>query len=304
MIKKRFERRSSFRKLFVGKVIAFIAIFIGAISCLGSGPDVVVRFGMISDIHYADFARGRRPKNRASMAKMQECIKTMNQKRLDFIIEIGDYIGNGSPSRKDFLKWLKLLEDEYAKFMGPRYHVLGNHDSVPLDKHEFMKNVVNTGISKDKTYYSFIIKGIQVIVLDCNFRQDATPYGNGKDFDCGVPLVSPLEVKWLKKTLADYNGKSIVFLHYLIHGDVDRTFLVNTEEINKILVDSGKVLAVFSGHKHDGGYAKVDGIHHYVLKSMIEKAGYKYTSYAVVEIRSDNSIKITGFGRTKNQFLK
>ncbi len=286
------------------KLLVALIMFAVATIYASGNSDVIVRFGILTDVHYGKFSKGRRPNNYASLEKMRECIKTMNKERVACVVEIGDFIGNGHPSSRDAFLWLRTIENEYGKFMGPRYHVFGNHDPVPLDKMTFMRNVTNTGIPKYKTYYSFVIKGIQFIVLDSAFRKDGTPYGDGRDFDWKDTIVPEKELKWLKKTLESHNGKSVVFLHHLAHNDKAKSNVKNGPQLRKIFNESGKVIAVFSGHLHKGTYVKRDGIHYYVLKSMVEKPGIENTSYAIVEINSDYSLRIVGYGRTENQILK
>ena len=49
-----------------------------------------LRFGMVTDPHYADVdTRGSRY-YRQSLAKMKECVDLMKQQQVDFLIELGD----------------------------------------------------------------------------------------------------------------------------------------------------------------------------------------------------------------------
>ena len=49
-----------------------------------------LRFGVITDTHYADREPSGTRHYRDSMLKMQEAIREFNRKNLDFIIELGD----------------------------------------------------------------------------------------------------------------------------------------------------------------------------------------------------------------------
>lgn len=264
-------------------------------------PEPLVRFGMATDVHYAIYkSPKKRPECRASLEKFRDFVQDMNREKVDFIIELGDFIGRGHPLPEEFLSWLKAVEDEFVQFSGPRYHVIGNHDTVPLDKPSFLQKVENTGIPRDRNYYSFTVNGIQFIVLDSNYRVDGSSYGDGGDWS-SVAIPAP-ELEWLKQTLASHSGKTIVFVHHPLHVENKKETTANGPEVRKVLEDSGKVLAVFCGHRHDGGEVLTNGIHYYILKSLCEVPGV--TSYAVVEVFPDHTVKLKGFGRTADETLE
>ncbi|OGV54392.1 MAG: hypothetical protein A2X45_05600 [Lentisphaerae bacterium GWF2_50_93] len=262
-----------------------------------------IRFGIVTDPHYADADANGTRFYRESTSKMAECVEKMNQEKVSFLVELGDFKDQGKPaSEEKTLAFLKTIEAEFAKFAGPRYHVLGNHDQDSISKKLFLDNVENTGIPKDKSYYSFIKEGIQFIVLDANFKKDGTPYDHG-NFDWKDANVPQEELDWLKKTLSDHDGKSIVFIHQRLDSDGDEC-VRNSPEIRKALSDSGKVTAVFNGHAHNGGLKKIDGISYYTLKAMIEKSGPENNSYAIVEVNKDATLKVIGFRKAASADLK
>jgi len=274
--------------------------------CVAGGDDctnVIVRFGIMADAHYADTdSRGNRF-YRESVKKMAEFVDKMNAEKVDFIVELGDFKDQGKPaSEKTTLEYLKTIEAEFAKFDGPKYHVLGNHDQDSISKKSFLENVVNTGITADKSYYSFVRKDIQFIVLDANFRKDGTPYDCG-NFDWKDANIPEEELNWLKSVLAGHAGKSVVFIHQRLDAETAEC-VQKSPEIRKILSDSGKVLAVFSGHDHKGGLVKIDGIHYYILKAVIEGSGSENNSYAIVEVRKDFSLNVVGFRKAQSIVLR
>ncbi len=286
------------------KILLFITLLYGLQSYAQETVDKNLRFGIVTDPHYADTDPNGSRFYRESIGKMAECVGKMNDEKVDFLVELGDFKDQGKPVSEDkTVSFLKSIEAEFAKFAGPRYHVLGNHDEDSISKKTFMENVENTGIAKDKTYYSFIAKDVQFIVLDANFKKDGAPYDHG-NFDWKDANVPGDELEWLKKTLSDHNGKSVVFIHQRLDDDNSAECAKNSSEIRRILSDSGKVLAVFNGHDHKGGLKKIDGIHYYTLKAMIEKSGPENNSYAIVEVMKDSTIKVTGFRRADSAELK
>jgi hypothetical protein len=92
-------------------------------------PGIRVKFGIVTDAHYADSdPRGNRY-FRESVSKMEECIEVMNHMNLDFLVELGDFKDQDEPPNKEnTLIYLQKIENIFQQFEGPKYHVIGNHD--------------------------------------------------------------------------------------------------------------------------------------------------------------------------------
>lgn len=253
-----------------------------------------LRFGMVTDAHYADADPLYNRYFRESVDKMTECVDFMNGQKLDFLIELGDFKDQDTPpDSQKTLAYLQKIESCFRKFEGPTYHVLGNHDVDSLSKEQFLENVTNTGIEPVSTYYSFDRKGFHFLVLDANFLADGTPYNRG-NFGWNETCVPEEELDWLRKDLAGTQLPSIVFAHQQL-GGLGVTDIGNAEAVRDILQESGKVLAGFDGHNHAGGHNLIEGIHYYTLKAMVEGSGGENSSYAVVEITAEKNIVVTGY---------
>jgi alkaline phosphatase len=253
-----------------------------------------IRFGIVTDAHYADADPQFNRYFRESITKMTECVMFMNGQRVDFLIELGDFKDqNTPPVEEKTISYLQTIEGIFKKFSGPTYHVLGNHDADSISKEQYLKSITNTGISTPSTYYSFDSKGIHFIVLDACFLKDGTPYDHGK-FEWNETYVSDAEMDWLRRDLAGTDHPSIVFSHQQL-GGLGMTDIQNAGAVRAILQESGKVLAGFDGHNHAGGYNKIEGIHHYTLKAMVDGSGSENSSYAIVEIAPDGNIIVTGY---------
>lgn len=262
------------------------------------GP--LVRFGIVSDVHYAAYQSPQKhPNYRASLQKMQEFVKNMNREKVNFVVELGDYVGRGGPSREMVLEWLRTVEAEYGRFQGPRYHVLGNHDMAPLDKETYLNQVENTGIPYGLSYYHFYFGGIQFIVLDTDYRRDGTSYGDGRPWK--ETFIPAEQLSWLKRTLASHSGKSIVFMHQPLYDDGADGNVENSREVRKVLEESGKVLAVINGHYHEGIGKRINGIYYYNMRSMLNVPSEN--SYALMEVLPDYSIRIRGYGKIRSGVL-
>ncbi len=260
-----------------------------------------VRFGIVTDAHYADGKRGTRFYSE-SLDKMAECVELMNEKKVDFLVELGDFKDQDSPAVEEkTLAHLKAIENVFGRFEGARYHVLGNHDVDSISKEQFVASVKNTGVAPNRTYYSFESGGMHFIVLDANFKTDGSAYdrGNFQWTDANIP---PAELKWLKEDLASADKPTIVFSHQLLDGE-GAVYVNNAEEVRAVLQDAGKVLAVFQGHHHIGQHRHLQGIHHYTLKAMVENSGPKNSAYAVVDVDTDGNVTVTGYRRAESKEL-
>ena len=254
-----------------------------------------LRFGIITDLHYADIDPSGARSYRESLAKLEECIKVMNDQRADFLVELGDLKDQDKvgPTEGKTLSYLRRIEAVFEKFDGPRYHVLGNHDVDSISKPQFLKIGRNTGIPPDQSYYSFGVKGVRFIVLDANFRADGLPYDRG-NFAWEDAYIPAAEFNWLKQELVSSSKPAMIFIHHQLDGE-GAYYVKNAAEVRRALESSGRVLAVIQGHRHEGQLNIMNHIPFYTLKAAVEGSGAGHNSYALVEIDRDFNITITGF---------
>jgi len=261
-----------------------------------------ISFGWVTDIHYA-LAKVKWDRYFfQSKDKLAEAVLLYNQLNLDFVIETGDFKDeNAVPDKQKTLTYLRDIEAVFAKYNGPRYHVLGNHDLDSLSKDEFQSVVLNSGISNAHTYYSYVKKGWRFIVLDACFRSDDVAYANN-NFQWYDTAVSQSQLKWLKGELNDSVEPVLIFIHQPLDG-VGQLFVNNADEVRSVLEQSGKVMAVFQGHRHEGGYSPINGIHYITQKAMVDFSGMTNSSYSVVAISNEGDINIKGYRRAESRML-
>jgi len=261
--------------------------------------DDVLRFGWVTDIHYAeaDIKWGRY--YRESGDKLSEAINLFNEQKVDFVIETGDFKDqNEPPVEEKTLDYLRKIEKVLSNFNGPRYHVLGNHDMDSLSKQQFLNEIENTGIEKGRSYYYFDRNNIRFIVLDACYTSLGRNYDhhNYSWKDANIPH---RQLRWLNSVLESSTYPVIIFVHQLLDGKGDM-YVNNSKRVRKILEDSGKVMAVFQGHKHVGDISEINGILYYTLKAMVEGSGKENSSYSIVTINPSGSIKIDGYRKAEN----
>jgi predicted phosphodiesterase len=227
----------------------------------------------------------------------------MNREKVDFIMQLGDFC-RPYDYNQDFL-------DIWNQFQGPRFHVLGNHDT---DGGFTREQTLEFWGAKDK-YYSFDLSGYHFVVLDGNDKKQGAA--------CGYPrYIGQQQAEWLKNDLSKTNSPAFIFSHQSIENTGG---LENAQAIRSILQEANsqagfkKVVACFSGHHHADYYAVIEGIYYIQINSMsyewlgadykharfseeIEKAHpwvsytapYRDALYAIVTIRADATIEIDG----------
>ena len=279
-----------------------------------------VRFGVVTDSHSADTPPRIGRRYRDSVAKMRQAVDTFNKVGVDFMIELGDLKDMGATEtksggkniarpkaklREEAIGFLDTIEAELARFNGPRYHVLGNHDMDCISKEDYLAHTENHGAAKGKTFYAFTEGGVKFLVLDGCFNPDRGPYRCG-NFDWRKAFLTDEELAWLDAELASAAGSSVVFCHQLLDGfsKLGGLHIGNWKRAVEIMEKRGNVLASIQGHHHPGHYNFRNGIHYWTMKGMICGKYPEHNSYAIVEVAPDGTITLNGFGDCESRVLK
>jgi len=283
--------RRTFLRLAAGTALSTLSCTAGHLPIFRSRP---VRFGIVTDCHYAEAEHVGTRFYRESLGKLSECVARMNAERVDFLIELGDLKDQDHPPvEARTLEHLRKAEAAVREFHGPRYHVLGNHDMDSISKRQFLSAIENTRVESGRSYYSFDVGGLHGIVLDANYTTDGRDYDRG-DFDWQDANVPIHELDWLARDLAAASGPAVVFIHQLLDG-TGSVYVKNAPAVRQLLETSGRVLAVFQGHHHEGAYSHLGGIHYYTLKALVEGSGPNSNAYASVEVLPDRTVIVTGY---------
>lgn len=217
-------------------------------ACADTPRSGKLQFGVIADIHQDVMHDG--------VERVTAFVDDMTAKKADFVLNLGDFCVPHARNDKFLAAW--------NKFDGPRYHVLGNHDTDGGYKREQAVEFY----SMPKRYYSFDRHGVHFTVLD----------GNDPNGMRGYPaFVADDQLAWLKDDLTATKLPTIVGIHQPF--DVYDKSLTNAAAVRKVLeqanTDAGlnKVLAVFSGHCHLDYVRETAGIHYVQVNS----ASYVWT---------------------------
>jgi len=260
-------------------------------------------FGIVGDIHYADKDVRINRYYREAIAKLEQCVATFNNSELPFAVMLGDFIDK-APDKSTELAYLKTIRQTFAQYTGDKHFVLGNHDLARLSKDEYL---ANCGAATQQGHYSFDASGYHFVILDAGFTKDGAAYdaGNFQWKDANIPAA---QQEWLAQDLQNASAKkTMVFVHQNLHDESSLYGVKNAKAVRRILEKSGNVLAVLQGHDHKGAYAKINGIHYFTLKALVDGATLQNNSYAIVTVAPDGRVSLPnarvslrGFGREKD----
>ncbi|GJM27835.1 MAG: alkaline phosphatase [Cyclobacteriaceae bacterium] len=266
-----------------------------------------VRFGLVTDSHYADRDPLGTRYYRESLTKMKEFIQVMENNNVDFIIHLGDFKDQDPQEQQsDTLRYLTSLENIYTQFQGPTYHCVGNHDVDSITKDQFLRNVTNTGIDQNRSYYSFDHHSYHFVVLDANYHPDGRDHYYKEGADWQKTHIPQEQLEWLRRDLQQTKRPTVIFCHHPLYPfpELQHTMQVgNYQVVQEILENSGNTLAVFQGHVHREHHHESQGIHYLTQLGMVDYSGLDNNSFSIVEIKDATSVVISGYKRVSDQQL-
>ncbi len=255
----------------------------------------VIRFGIITDIHYeleSNIVAAPDEDLRASLHCFQN-------HQVDFLLQLGDLIQGDDTSKEEELRHVCALLDE---FQGPVRHVLGNH-CLALPREKLM-----AALRLHNPFYSFSLQGYRFIVLD---GMDVSVLRNAETDEelqilalfrahlelhdyCGA--VGTKQKIWLKSELerAEQAGEIVIAVcHFpLLPDTTDQKYglLWNHNEIAELLASSTALKVCLSGHFHHGGYACFRGKHFVVLPAFVNRHEHPEFTCATAEVSPERMI--------------
>ena len=222
-----------------------------------------LRFGLITDVHQDVMHDGEN--------RLKVFIDESNKRNLDFAMQLGDFCCPYDYNKPFMQNW--------EQFNGPKYHLLGNHDT---DGGFTRAETMNFWGMKSR-YYSFDSGGYHFIVLDGN---DPNP----KPWSGYNRYINKEQQEWLKKDLASTNLTTLIFSHQTLEnedGGVD-----NQKVIRQILEGANKaagftkVIASLCGHHHTDYMTQINGIYYVQINS----ASYRWVGGDHQHIRYSKEI--------------
>jgi UDP-2,3-diacylglucosamine pyrophosphatase LpxH len=292
----------SFRSALLGALPVLLLFPLVARAQLG--PDSL-RFALMSDPQYADKASTTDRCYRNTIPKMDSAVKFLNTQSPAFLLILGDYVDAYTNAVADTTKTYRdidTLNKSVAKFAGPIYQVLGNHDEASLNKSEWLARAVG---SVKKNYYAFDAGPFHFIVMDGNYSPDGKDFGRIDPWVWNSVKIPQSQIDWLSANLDSAGQKpTIVSIHENL-SDATEYSVSNAAAIRTVLQTHGNVTHVLQGHRHEGGYVKVGGIHYYTHKAMCNcPAGATSTgnNFSLVTLK-DSAMYIDGYYGTRDTVL-
>lgn len=289
--------------------IFFLLLLLG--SFWAHAQQKALQIGLIADIQYADKAdRGTRF-YRASLEKLSESVKALNEAQVDFTVVLGDLVDEGP-------KDLQPVKDRLKQSRAPVYSLLGNHDYVAVkDPYSLYKT-----LEMPAPYYTVDQAGWRFIFLNTNeLSSYATVPGSKQETEFklleeqlkeeGRPKVLPwnggigkTQMKWLEKQLRTAGKKDlkvIVFMHHPLLPDNNAHEALNNLDILDLLSKYSQVKAAISGHNHAGAFAMHKGLPCITLEGMVETADRN--AYGTLTL-GENKLIISGSGRLSSRVIE
>jgi manganese-dependent ADP-ribose/CDP-alcohol diphosphatase len=272
---------------------------------------VLFTFGVIADVQYCNCEPAIGRYYHKSTYKLADCLQTLNQYELSFILDLGDLID------RDFSSFEPILQ-VYRQADCRIYRTLGNHDYA-VEEWNKPKVATHLGL-QESSYYDFSHLGWRFIVLNGNelstfaslpgsqeekeakemlSQLQAKAAVNAQDWNGGI---SQKQLQWLEAKLEEakvQDQKTIVVGHYPLYPK-DPHNLWNDDAVVELLTAYPQVVAYFNGHNHAGNYGQKAQVHFLNFKGMVETE--QENAFAMVEVYRDR-LSVKGFGREESREL-
>ena len=288
-----------------GVLLAGVGALTSRLSAEEAKSSNIATFGIIADIHdsLSIMPRGDGQK------RLEVFLAEVERRSPDFIIQLGDHCHAYPP----------VINDEQRAFTRmwlsdkrPKYNVLGNHE---LDKNT--KERVMGLLEMTKNFYSFDVRGIHCVVLDCMYLlRDGkyVDYGDGNYWslpEANLYWVNPEQLEWLRADLRRSQKPTVVFSHPCLASYWAKGLETNRNNVRQAILeenqDAGwqKVIATFSGHEHVDYHSRVEDVHFVDVNSASycylnahygTIAKYRDPLFAFVTLNLEGTITIEGKG--------
>ncbi|RZJ82931.1 MAG: hypothetical protein EOO20_23705 [Chryseobacterium sp.] len=198
-----------------------------------------VKIGVITDLHYDLVPDGR--------ARLEAFLKVMEKEKPDAVMQMGDF---AVPAAKN-VEIINRFNNSHRKTL----HVLGNHDT---DNGHTLSQCLAMW-KMDSAYYSKVIDGIRLLVLNGN--EKGSPHHKG-----GYPSYIGIDqMEWLKQELTDAAEPVIIVSHQPLAGELE---IDNAKEVRDLLaIYKKKILLAINGHTHINALLTISGIRYVHINS-------------------------------------
>lgn len=270
----------------------------------------LLKFGLITDVQYADADPEGERHYRASVPKLKSAAEWLSNQGLPFTLHLGDFID------RDF-RAFAVVSPILDKLKHPVWHLLGNHDYTVGDA-EKGRVVSQLGMPHD--YYTFLHSGVRFVMLDTNdLSVYKYPAGSPADVESKAMLeklmvaksnaaqpwnggVSHEQLAWLERELsaATAAGERVILCghHPLLPAEGHQVW--NNDDVIGLIEKHRCVQAFFNGHNHDGAQVVQNGVPYITFKSMLKEP--EINSFSAIHLFEDR-LEIEGNGRENSRVI-
>jgi hypothetical protein len=214
---------------------------------------------------------------------------------VDLIVDLGDRINDRSASEDKLL--IAEVASVFSAISVPRFHILGNHDTVNLDRHE-----VNIALGHDTD-------SIVVQQGDWDLVMWSPIIRKNRD---GLPFANDLDLQWLQQNVSEHR-RTIVFTHFPLdrqnpvrnwyfHNYPHLATFVNLDAVSSILDGKTGLVATVSGHAHWNSLCTRDDVHFLGLPAVSSRftTGEADAAWTLLEL--DTELHVSVFGRRPRKY--
>lgn len=221
-----------------------------------------MKIGIFTDAHYSSQAVtcGNRY-NSKSLEKIRQAYNFFQSEKCDLIVCLGDLTDTEVSHEKE-MENLKEIANVINTCPIKSICLMGNHDAFALTNAEFYEILAHSKPEHIKT------QGKNLLFLDACYFKNGNHYlpGDTDWTDTFYP-----HIKDLKKQIVEATGDVYIFIHQNLDPNIREDHrLFNSEEINRIFRESGKVKAVYQGHYHPGMRSTHNDIEYIAFPAMCE----------------------------------
>lgn len=227
-------RRRTFIQLSTSLLVAYHSTRLNACDDTPISP---VRMGLIADLHQ-DLVPD-------ASERLEQFLEQSAEQKPHALIQLGDF---ATPIAKN-----KSVIERFNATEIPKFHVIGNHDT---DGGLKIAQVVDNWQMKSR-FYSEMVQGIKLIVLDCN---DKPLKHRG-----GYPAhIAEDQLEWLQAEL-QHTGPMLVVSHQPIAGPAA---IDNAAAVQKLMTTAAdRILLAINGHTHIDECLEVGGVQYWHVNS-------------------------------------
>ncbi|WP_336762008.1 metallophosphoesterase family protein [Paenibacillus sp. USHLN196] len=231
-----------------------------------------MRLALLGDFHYSSMSHGTEEMKAARVRAYEHMLEAFLKEEADFHISIGDLTHEGTAQE------LRSIYSILARSERNFIHVLGNHDTYSIPKHE-----ISTLTGQDR-YRAIDTPHAKLIFLDTTQEMNREDWGGELDGE---------QLAWLKDQLADsYEKQVLLFGHHPVfdttaRSTLDKLYVRPQDELKSIFNSRPEGGIYFCGHNHINSIVE-QGKWHYVQTA----ACLDVPAYRVIEVH-EGKVAIT-----------